>query len=548
MNWTPTGDRLPGCGRGPDRLPQAVVGPATARERDLDVQSELMRAVTKAGRPPTPGRVKEAAGRFGFDRTGLTQRLGMLSGGERTRCALARLWLEDSDFLLLDEPTNHLDIAGLKWLAGWVRGFPGTVLVVSHDRYFLDQVAGKVVALDEGVARTYPGNYTAYRAAREAEIESLLARYRDEERLARKLRAAVARQANWFEQAHDSAGKNTEIRSSWVYYRSKAKAISRRGQALQRRLDRLEAERVARPRDPRTIRLEIRAGGKLGRFVLVSEDLAKAFASPLFSGVNLAVRRGEKVGIVGPNGSGKTTLLRILAGLAEPDAGHVVRLAAAKPAYLDQHASALHDDRSALDEVLQLVPDQPKARSLLGSFLFSEERVFATVGTLSLGERSRLALLLLLLSPSNLLLLDEPTNYLDLPSREQVEAALAGYEGAVILVSHDRYLLRRICSRIVSLEDGGIRVYHGGYDEYEAKAPIASFGHAPERVASVDRDTGGHAQGEGVPTSDEERLLLENRVAVLSAQLAELDPTAPEYAPVVEEFLAKARALRRLRR
>lgn len=488
------------------------------------------------------GRIEEAVRRFGLPTDSLEIPLHRLSGGERTRCCLAGLWLQMADFVLLDEPTNHLDLAGLRWLEQWVAGYRGTVLMVSHDRYFLDRVATRIIALNQGMARSYPGNYTAYRQARAVEIESQLQQYRAEERRARELRAAVIRQANWSEQSHQHAGDKGDSRAAWVYYRQKAEKIAQRGKAITKRLARLEAERVDAPRRTPTFRMALRTVGKTGRFVLAADGLSKSFATPLFQDVSLAVGRGEKVGLVGPNGSGKTTLLRILAGELTADAGSVRSLPSAGLAYLDQHASSLRDDLTPVEEIQQMVANPAVVRTLLGSFLFDEQRALTMIGSLSPGERSRLALLKLLLSPSSLLLLDEPTNHLDLPSREQVETALATYEGAVLVVSHDRYLLQRICPRIIALEAGELRVYHGGYAEYEARTGQAGQGQTPEHVAV--------AAAVARPEDDRElsarRLVLANRMAVLSGELAKLGQADPSHEATVAEFMATARELRSL--
>jgi len=520
----------------PGYLPQSLVaglGP--------DVGAVLGRVPGPGGLPPGSGRIQEAVSRFGLGRCGgPSARLESLSGGERTRLALACLWLQEADLLLLDEPTNHLDLAGLAWLAGWIKGFDGTVLVVSHDRYFLDQVADNVIALDEGRARKYPGNYSAYRASRDAEIASLMARYREEERLARRLRAAVIRQSEWFSRAHRDAGKRKEVKGAPVFYRAKAKKAARRGKALERRLERLEEGRVRKPRSTPQLDLSIQAQGRAGRFLLSAEGLSKAYASVLFSGVTFTVGRGEKIGLVGANGSGKTTLLRTLAGEVVPDAGEIARSPSARLAYLDQHASGLRDDWTAVDEVTEMTQDPARSRSLLGSFLFRGDMVYAKVAALSPGERARLALLKLLLSPANLLLLDEPTNHLDLPAREQVEEALAGYEGAVVVVSHDRYLLRRLCTKIWSLEGGGLRVYHGGYEEFAANVDRNALGQVPAGAVP-------HAAGEVTGPPAGERILLENQVAVLSARLAGMSKDDPDYEETVKDFIGKAGALRLLK-
>jgi macrolide transport system ATP-binding/permease protein len=473
-------------------------------------------------------RCREALKRFGLSRLGAGFGLAYLSGGERTRLGLARLWLSDANILLLDEPTAHLDLPGLRWLAGWLRSFEGAALVVSHDRYFLDETVRHVLALEDGGLRSYPGDYTAYRMARQAELDAQMALYREQEGLARRLRAAAARQAEWARRGHPSA-------RYMVYERAKAKKVARRGQALSRQLERLESERVDKPREEAAIRLKARAEGTSGRDLLVAEDLGKAYDRPLFRAASFVIARGEKVGLVGPNGCGKTTLLQMLAATppgADGFTGKLWRTPAARVAVLDQHAARLRDSATVLDEIAGLTRDPAQARTLLGSFKFSGDRVMAGVLTLSGGERTRLALLQMLLSPANLLLLDEPTNHLDLPARERVEAALTSYDGAIVLVSHDRYLLRRVCTKILSIERGTVVTYRG-LDDYEASAAGGGAGSGP-MVAPV-RTT---------DLADAEFLVLQNRLAVLSGRLSTLGPEHPDYPAVVSEFVAAAKALR----
>ena len=483
-------------------------------------------------------RLAEAAKRFRLNHLAPSRPLTELSGGERTRLALAGLWLADADLLVLDEPTNHLDLAGLRWLGSWVRDFRGTVLVVSHDRYFLDEVADRVAELRPDGAAVYPGNYSAYRRARQRELDSQLARYRDEEKQARRLRSALVQQSNWATTAHQRAGTQTEIRSARVFYRSKAAKVAGKAKALRRRLERHEAGRGAKPVEQPGLKVAVAAADRAGRDLIVATGLAKAFDRPLFAGGDLVVRRGEKVGLVGPNGSGKTTLLRILAGQEKADAGRLHVSPAARPAYLDQHAADLHDDWTLVDEIVATTGRPAAARTLLGAFLFGGEAALARVKDLSAGERTRLALLKMLLSPANLLLLDEPTNYLDLPARERVEAALAGYDGALILVSHDRYLLRRLCDKIVALEAGGIVTYLDGYEGY------ARGGGGIGDPGGTGSDPGGAAEG---GDRGAELLRLETRLAVLAARLDELGRDDPAYAAAVDEFMAVSRSLRELK-
>ncbi|MDI7247623.1 MAG: ABC-F family ATP-binding cassette domain-containing protein [Bacillota bacterium] len=481
------------------------------------------------------GRVLEALGRFDLEKNGLEQPVDTLSGGEKTRLALARLWLEEAECLLLDEPTNHLDEEGLRWLERYVQGFPGTVVVVSHDRYFLDQTVSRVIALGPGGAESFPGNYTAYRKAVEERFERQMRVYLEQAKQSRKLREMIARQMEWSCRAHRDAGKNTEIRASDVFYRHRAEKLARRAKATIRRLERLEAERVDRPQADPAIRLQVTSDGKSGRRMVTASDVSKFYDGRcVFSGASFAVMRGDRVGLVGPNGAGKTTLLRIIAGHEGISGGEMWVSPSARVAYFNQELAGLADERTVLEEALLAGGEREQVRLLLGCFLFSGDSVHKRVGSLSAGEKARLALLKMLLSPANLLLLDEPTNYLDIPSRERVEEALENYDGTLILVSHDRYLLSRVCNKILAIEKETVRVCLGGYEDYlrarsEGGAPSAGAGRG---------DEGKVREGE---LSDDERLLLENRLSVLASRLGEVSQDDPEYQKLTEEFISVAR-------
>jgi len=514
------------------------------------------------------GRIMEALSRFELVENGLEQPVSTLSGGEKTRLALARLWLEDADCLLLDEPTNHLDENGLRWLEGYVRAFPGTVVVVSHDRYFLDQTVSRVIALGPAGAESFPGNYTSYRKAMEERFQRQMRLYLEQAKQSRKLKEAIARQMEWFRRAHRDAGKNTEIRSSDVFYRHRAEKLARRAKATIRRLERLETERVDRPQAGRSIRLQLTSDGKSGRHMVTASDIGKSYGGRcVFSGASFAVARGDKVGLVGPNGAGKTTILRIIAGYERVSEGEMWVSPSVRVAYFDQELASLADERTVMEEVLSAGGERQRVRLLLGCFLFSGDSVHKRVGLLSLGEKARLTLLKMLLSNANLLLLDEPTNYLDIPSRERVEEALEDYDGTFILVSHDRYLLSRVCNKIFALEGGTVRVYLGSYEDYlrvlKGNAPCmdrdmrkdsmkpAKRGGGEARqnkkapfseTWAVDRDTPGNASDNAAANalSEDERLLLENRLSVLASRLAEVSQDDPEYQKLTEEFISVA--------
>ncbi len=396
---------------------------------------------------------------LGFREAELELPVAKLSGGQRSRAALARLLLTEPDLLLLDEPTNHLDLDALEWLEDTLTRFGGAVVVVSHDRYFLDRLAQHVLELEAGRVTRYAGNYRAYEAARAARMEQL-----EEER------------ERYQEEVH---------RLEDYVRRYRAGNRARQAKSRERRLERLLRE--APPASPRTtpgLSLAFSPEGAPGRLVVEAEGLAKGYGGRvLFSQVSFRVERGARVGVVGPNGAGKTTLLRLLLGLEPPAAGRVRWGAGVVPGYLPQSREAPENGATVLEACLDAADEAGReltvgeARSLLARFLFRGDTVFQTVGSLSGGERARLALLRLVLSGANFLVLDEPTNHLDLPARRALEDAIAAFDGTVLLVSHDRRLLDAVCSHILVLDRASAVFVPGNYSAYRAwrdgKAPPA---------------------------------------------------------------------------
>jgi ATP-binding cassette, subfamily F, member 3 len=373
--------------------------------------------------------------------------VGSFSGGEQSRIALARLLLEEPDLVLLDEPTNHLDLRAIEWLESFVKGARSAVLVVSHDRYFLDAVAGSILELDDGRLHRYPGNYSKYVTEKKA---------RDEQ-LARKAKANAERRAQlerFVEKNRAKASKATQAKSK------------------QKLLDRME--KIEDPRSAaRNVRLDL--GGetaRAGRVVLEMEDVRYAHEDsdvPLLEGLDLVIERGERVALLGPNGTGKSTIMRLATGELSPQRGRVRLGNNVSPAYQDQQLARLHDAKTVLQEAMDATGfDAPETRDLLGAFLFSGEDVFKKVSALSGGERNRLSLAEIVVSGANLLLLDEPTNNLDIPAREALEEALLDYRGTMFFISHDRYFLRKLATRIVELEERQLATFLGGYDYYRA--------------------------------------------------------------------------------
>jgi ATP-binding cassette subfamily F protein 3 len=392
--------------------------------------------------------------------------VGSFSGGEQSRIALARLLMEEPDLILLDEPTNHLDLRAIEWLENFVKGANSAVLVVSHDRYFLDAVAGSILELEDGVLTRYPGNYSKYVAEKKAR----------EEQLARKAKANAERRA----QLERFVEKN----------RAKASKASQ-AKSKQKLLDRME--KIEDPRGAsKNVRLDLgKETARAGRVVLEMEDVRYAHddaEGPLLEDLDLVIERGERVALLGPNGTGKSTIMRLATGELQAQRGMVRTGNNVTLAYQDQQLARLDDHKTVLQEAMDTTGfDAPEARDLLGAFLFSGEDVFKKVRSLSGGERNRLSLAEIVVSGANMLLLDEPTNNLDIPAREALEDALLEYRGTMFFISHDRYFLRKLATRVVDLESRKLRNYLGGYDYYRShrrldEAPKGGKGRQRRRV------------------------------------------------------------------
>ena len=391
-------------------------------------------------------RAASALSGLGFSPEQWKRPVGSFSGGEQSRVALARLLLEAPALVLLDEPTNHLDLRAIEWLENFVKNAKSAVLVVSHDRYFLDAISDSIVELEGGKLVRYPGNYSKYTTEKKA---------RDEQ-LARKAKANAERR----EQLERFVEKNRAKASKATQAKSKQKLLDR-------------MEKVEGPRNgSKNIRLDL--GGetsRAGRVVMEIEGARYGYDSgePLLEDLDLVVERGERVALLGPNGTGKSTIMRLATQEISPQKGIVRPGHNVNVAYQDQQLARLDDTKTVLQEAMDATGfDAPEARELLGSFLFSGEDVFKQVGALSGGEKNRLSLAEIVVSGANLLLLDEPTNNLDIPAREALESALLGYRGTIFFISHDRYFLSKLATRIVELEDKKLTNYLGGYDYYRA--------------------------------------------------------------------------------
>jgi len=385
---------------------------------------------------------------IGFAAEEAEQRVGDFSGGWQMRIALGKILLQEPDLLLLDEPTNHLDVETIQWLETYLISQTCPLVVISHDRAFLDRVCNQIVETERGISRSYLGNYSQHLEQKAFEREAGQAAFERQQK-------ELASQQAYIDRFRASATRGTQAKSR---------------EKLLEKVERIEAplESLAGPR------FQFPPAPRSGRQVASIRDLSHSYGDRiLFLGANLDVERGDRIAFVGPNGAGKSTLLRLVMGLEQPDEGeaglgsHYVLAG-----YFEQsQAEALGRGRRVLDTLFEAVPDwtQTQVRSLLGNFGFSDDSVFKEVGKLSGGEKARLALALMLLTPCNLLVLDEPTNHLDIPAKQMLEEALMAYEGAALLVSHDRYFIGRVANRIVELRDGELVLYRGDYAYYQDK-------------------------------------------------------------------------------
>ena len=385
-----------------------------------------------------------------------------LSGGEKTRVNLARLILEDTDILLLDEPTNHLDLRATEWLEEYLDKFKGTVLTVSHDRYFLDKVVNRIVEIQAGKAEFYSGNYSFYVVEKERRYEEKLRQYEKEQAKIEQLEKAAEQMRVWAYSGMDKTFKRVK--------------------SMEKRIERMRTT----DRPTRERKMEVRFGERefRGDEVLTIKGLTKSFGDrTLFSNLGLEVAGGERIALLGDNGSGKTTLLKILLGEEEPDSGKVRMGPTVKVGYLPQHVHFDHPERNLVDTLIyEQDCTAQTARNRLAAFKFRGEDVFKPVSALSGGEQSRLRLCMLMDEKINLLILDEPTNHLDIQSREWIEEAVEEYEGNLLFVSHDRYFIDRFASRIWMLEDGHITDFRGNYQEYQAARARGAAGKSASDV------------------------------------------------------------------
>ena len=473
---------------------------------------------------------------LGFTEDEFSKPVATLSGGQKTRVALGRLLLQNPDLIILDEPTNHLDMNSIAWLETYLLNYKGAVLIVSHDRYFLDRIAGKVIEIDQSKATTFMGNYSDYAVKKE------------------QLR--VAAWNAYMNQQRDIKHQEEVIEKLKSFNREKS---IKRAESREKMLDKIEV--IEKPSEVRTdMKLTLTPRILSGNDVLTVEHLSKSFDShKLFTDVNFEIKRGEHVAIIGDNGSGKTTLLKILNGLVPADQGTFRLGSNVEIGYYDQEHHVLHSEKTLFEEISDDYPylNNTQIRNVLAAFLFTGEDVFKRISDLSGGERGRVSLAKLVLSNANFLILDEPTNHLDIMSKEILEDALNGYEGTILYVSHDRYFINRTAHRILDLTEGQFVSYVGNYDYYlekhdtvmaaiEANAPqnadadSAVAAKAAESEVKLDWKAQKEEQAR-LRKKENDLKKCEEKIAELEARISEIDTEMSD--PAIGTQVAKLQEL-----
>lgn len=451
-----------------------------------------------------------------------------LSGGEQTKLALASIWVTQPDVLILDEPTNHMDFQGVEWLAAELRKYQGAAVIISHDRYFLDQVVSRILELANGTVTNYTGNYSHYREEKRRRFRIQLHQYEAQQHREKQIEDQIRRMQNWSARAHREAGKKGTMNEMRMgikeFYRAKAKKRDQQVKSRIKMMEKMRREGVEKPREEPDVRFQLAGADKRGRRIIVAENLGMAYPGKiLFSSSSFYVQRGEKVGMFGPNGCGKTTVIRLLLQADQPTEGNIWLSPSLRPGYLSQDVAGLDPGKNALDNLgVSGRQEVTRARTLLANMGFDETMVLKPVRNLSLGEQMRIKLAEMVLKDKDLLILDEPTNHLDLNSRECLEATLSEYSGTLLLVTHDRYLLERVCDKMLVFENKKVVRKEHEFKRYweEGKQSTENCG--------------------------QQKMIIETRMAWLAGKLAELGPEDPEFAGLDQEYKDLARKKREL--
>ena len=454
------------------------------------------------------GEISRVLKGLGFLEEDFNNQIINLSGGQKTRLALCKLLLRKPDLLLLDEPTNHLDLEAIEWLEEYLNGYKGTVFVISHDRFFLDSVTNTTFELIGGKIHCYNASYTKFLELRKKDIEARLKAYNLQQ-------AEIKRQEEIIEKFR-SFNREKSVRAA----ESRQKALDK--------MDRLEAPEVIKEASKISFETLVKSGND----VLHIENLKKSYDSLLFENVNLDLKRGEKVALIGENGRGKTTLFKIIMGMLKQDSGSVSLGKNVFTGYYDQEQSNLNLHKTILDEVWDDFPNltTTEIRNYLASFLFTGDDVFKEISLLSGGEKCKINLLKLMLSKANLLLLDEPTNHLDIMSREALEDAILSYDGTLIVISHDRYFLNKVINKIVELQENGLKTYLGNYNYYMDKKAN------PNRYEDIDEEINQGKTKTQIKEERKKKKSAEKSARALRAQLRDVEKLIPQKEEELEKL------------
>ncbi len=480
----------------------AMIEKAGAAEREglIHRHSQLLEAFHNEGGLTYKSRARSMLLGLGFSENEINLNISALSGGQKTKLALGKLLLSDANFILLDEPTNHLDIKSVEWLEDFLSKYSGAAIIISHDRYFLDKVTNKTMQITNKKIYVTKGNYSTFMKIRAEQRLSEQRKYENDRKEIERIEGIIEQQ------------KRFNRERNYITIASKEKQI-----------ERIKADMVIPDTDEKQIRIRFNIRNESGNEVIIAENLTKSFeGKPLFKNVTFTLRKGEKAFLIGPNGCGKTTLLKIIMRKILQDGGLCRFGASVRPSYFEQSQQSIVSDKTVIDECLERCVSYTVAelRNYLAAFLFRGEEIYKKMDKLSGGERSRVALLEIALTGSNLLILDEPSNHLDIASREVLEEALAAYEGTILCVSHDRYLINRLATKIYAFSGGGIEPFEGNYDEYISALSI------PEAARDKKEKAPNDYQRRKEQESLERKRL--SRIARIEEEIAQLDAKKEE--------------------
>ncbi|WP_069999016.1 ribosomal protection-like ABC-F family protein [Cellulosilyticum sp. I15G10I2] len=454
------------------------------------------------------------------------QRLASLSGGEKMKVALAHIWDHSPEFLILDEPTNHMDYQGMHWLIEALNKYKGTILVISHDRYFLDRVVNKIIEIHKGGADVYSGNYSFYKDEKRKRYESQLHQYDIVENNKAKIKEEISRLKSWSEKVHkDSAKKQREGLGKKEYFRMKAKKKDRQIKSKIKSLEKMNVEGIKKPEEDKKIDFRFNETSLKKTRMIEAVDIEKRFDSRiLFSESSFCIMRGERVAIFGPNGCGKTTLLKMLLGKENVDAGEIFISQSINIGYLSQEALDLDTSKSVIDLFeFSSREEEGRIRTLLANMGFNEKMIRQPLTTLSLGELTRVRMTKLIIKQEDLLVLDEPLNHLDIYSREKLEEALKAYKGTIVLVSHDRYMIENLCDYLLVFEDNKIKKRIENPKDYLDDLFAKNKKNA---VTSINNEK----------SKKEQKMLLENEIVYVLGELSKISPGTLAYTEMDLKF------------